>query len=359
MSGAADFTPNPARAIWVEGKLNDALLARLRPQILALTQSREPITVFINSRGGSNEAGLAIMGLLKRTDDARASRIITVAAPKAQSAAANLLSAGDFAIASPQSDLLYHGGRWPMHERELTSEWARLAVTLPAWHEVRATALARSSVRRFLSIVSSQRALFAQHRAEKGEPNLTDVDCFQDVLRGKLSPAARKVLELAIHLRDTHDDLLVHFHKRLRRGRAVTKDHLRKLMLHASIAFEHETNASISAFDAGLSGITEHFHFLNSYFDLGQLCDWVAAREEPQAPGTDVEDLQFRLFFGALCRALQEGENHLTPMDAVWLGLVDTLRDEISQAVSVSPRPAEEQIVVSAESCSARTRELF
>ncbi len=148
------------------------------------------------------------------------------------------------------------------------------------------------------------RAVRTTSRGE-GRAESPDVDCFQDVLRGKLSPAARKVLELAIHLRDTHDDLLVHFHKRLRRGRAVTKDHLRKLMLHASIAFEHETNASISAFDAGLSGITEHFHFLNSYFDLGQLCDWVAAREEPQAPGTDVEDLQFRLFFGALCRALQ------------------------------------------------------
>jgi hypothetical protein len=36
--------------------------------------------------------------------------------------------------------------------------------------------------------------------------------------------------------------------------------------------------------------------------------------------------LQFRIFSLALCRALQEGENELTAMDALWLGLVDTVR---------------------------------
>ena len=35
-------------------------------------------------------------------------------------------------------------------------------------------------------------------------------------------------------------------------------------------------------------------------------------------------------FFVALCHALYEGENELTAMDAVWLGLVDTIRADIS-----------------------------
>src|SRR5580700_1701084 len=97
MPSDADFTPNPDRAIRVEGQLNEALLERLRPEIIELTaRSREPITVFINSRGGRCEVGRGILRLLRRTteDDARVSRIITVAAPTAQSAAANLLSAG-------------------------------------------------------------------------------------------------------------------------------------------------------------------------------------------------------------------------------------------------------------------------
>jgi hypothetical protein len=32
------------------------------------------------------------------------------------------------------------------------------------------------------------------------------------------------------------------------------------------------------------------------------------------------------LFFLAICRALQEGENYITPVDAVSLGLIDTVR---------------------------------
>ena len=46
----ADFTPNADRAIWIEGRIEEALLERLQPEISELTaQSREPITVFINS----------------------------------------------------------------------------------------------------------------------------------------------------------------------------------------------------------------------------------------------------------------------------------------------------------------------
>jgi len=115
----AGFAPNPNRAIRVEGQLNEALLGRLRPRILELTaQNRDPITVFINSRGGSSKVGEGILSLLRRTTehDSRASRIITVVAPQAESSAANLLSAGDFAIVYPGSTLLYHGARWPLQE---------------------------------------------------------------------------------------------------------------------------------------------------------------------------------------------------------------------------------------------------
>jgi ATP-dependent protease ClpP protease subunit len=329
----ADFTPNPDRAIWVEGQLNEALLDRLRPRILELTaQSREPITVFINSAGGLT--GEAILRLLKKTthDGARPARIITVAAPKAKSGAANLLSAGDFAIASPQSMLLYHGARWKRPGQDFTGECVTMARVLPTLHEIAAAALAGSSIRRFRSIFNAERPLFAQHRAERaenGEPNLTDLECFEDLLCGKLSPAARTVLELAIALRNSYSGLALQFHRRLRRGRTVTKAQLQKLMLYASIAFEHESGEGGGPdFDGGLSRISDHFYFLNAYFDVERLCAWVAGPAESRTDDADVDEVDFRVFFLALCRALQEGENHITPADALWLGLIDTIRDE-------------------------------
>jgi hypothetical protein len=50
---------------------------------------------------------------------------------------------------------------------------------------------------------------------------------------------------------------------------------------------------------------------------------------ETQMTVTDVEAdyfLQFHFFFRALCRALQEGKNELTPRDAVYFGLIDMVR---------------------------------
>jgi hypothetical protein len=40
-------------------------------------------------------------------------------------------------------------------------------------------------------------------------------------------------------------------------------------------------------------------------------------------------DFDFMVFFLALGGALQEAENQLTAMDAVYLGLVDTVREDV------------------------------
>jgi hypothetical protein len=180
-----------------------------------------------------------------------------------------------------------------------------------------------------LFIVSAYRELFAKHRADAGDPALSDLQCFQAILRGKLSPAAQIVLDRAIPLWESYNGLLIQFQKRLRRGRTVTKAYLRKLMLHASI--EYENSKGNEDWDGGLSKICDDFYFLNAYFDAGKLCEWIAT-PETQMADTDVEAayfLQFRFFSLALCRGLQEGENNLTPLDAMWLGLIDTVRSGI------------------------------
>jgi ATP-dependent protease ClpP protease subunit len=331
--GDADFTPNPNRAIWVEGRIEDALLERLRPEILELTaRSREPVTVFINSSGGMPNVAIGILMALRRTtpDDARVSRIITVAAPKAWSAAANLLSAGDFAIAHPDSALLYHGGRVPLSGKQLTAEVAREGRALHTDHEISASHLAVDSFQRLQFIFSALSPLFARHRAEAGNPTLADLDCFHALLRGRLSPAGQRVIDLAVPLSRDYDGLFLQFRKRLRRGRAVTRTHLRKLMIYASADFEWETaEEGDEPWDGGLGRIADHFYFLNAYFgDHERLLEWCAAQAEPQMACADAEELErwpLRIFFRALCRALQEGENYITPADAVLLGLIDTV----------------------------------
>jgi ATP-dependent protease ClpP protease subunit len=328
----ADFSSNPDRSLRVDDRLDEALLKRLMPEIIALvTRSREPITLFLDSPGGYHHVAEALLSILRwtvRGDRQTPCRIITVAAPKAESAAAGLLSAGDFAIASPRSKLLYHGGRWPVTDHGLTGEWERAARRLPSFHEAAAAALARNSVHRFLFIVSACRSQFAQHRADQGDPTPTDMDCFHAILREKLSPAAQNVLDLAIPLSACQNGLLLHFQKKLRRGRTVTEAQLQKLMLYTGMSFEFE-NANGVAWEERLSRISDHFHFLNAYFDVGRLHDWVVALSTPETD-TDVEDdyfLPFRMFFLALCRALQEGENSITAHDAIWLGLIDTVSD--------------------------------
>lgn len=338
----ADFTPNPDRAIWIEGRIEERLLERLRPEIFELTaQSREPITVFINSRGGMPNVARCILAALRRTtpDDARVSKIITVAAPTAWSAAANLLSAGDFAIAHPDSALLYHGGRRPLLEKKLTAEVARDGRTLHADHEHSAAVLAVDSFKRFPFIVSALRPLFAQHRVETGDPTLADVASVHALLRGRLSPAGQKVMDLAVPLSHDYDGLFLHFRKRLRRGRTVTKAQLQKLMLYASADFEYETaDKAVETWDGGFSRISDHFYFLNAFFDSEQLREWCAAPTKLQTALSDAEVrdvLPFRLFFRALCRSLQEGENYLTPSDALWLGLIDTVSESSHAVASV------------------------
>ena len=57
------------RAIFVQGNLDDSLVSTLTPKILSLRKDSEsPITVFIDSPGGSVVSGAIIRGLLKTPD---------------------------------------------------------------------------------------------------------------------------------------------------------------------------------------------------------------------------------------------------------------------------------------------------
>src|SRR3989442_15484916 len=102
------------RAVHVNGMINKDLVSRITPQILKLQSlNRQPITVYIDSPGGAVISMEHILRLLKLSNQDAESpcHIITAVTMRAASAAADLLSSGDYAIAYPTSTVLYHGLR--------------------------------------------------------------------------------------------------------------------------------------------------------------------------------------------------------------------------------------------------------
>jgi ATP-dependent protease ClpP protease subunit len=344
-----EFTPNPDRAIWLAGEINEALENRLRPKILELTScNRKPITVFIDSDGGSPAVGQRILELLRSTNQEGASpcRIITVALSQARSIAADILSAGDFAIADPGSKLLYHGTRIPVPQA-VTADYASLLTEVLRTSNRRfAASLLNKAADRFIFLIAGLRATFEAHRASANDQTLTDVDCFRETLCQGAPPAAQRVLRQSAALWSRHYGLVAHFQKKIAKIRLSNKTvNIEKIMLDASVTFEYENNEADRDWSlraGGLSRINEHFFFLAECFHHTNCGRFAALRErwEPFIALTDNRDalsaedeagkfesffLPFWSFFVALYHTLQQTENELTALDAFWLGLIDTV----------------------------------
>src|SRR5450759_5652488 len=108
-----ELTANWDRAIFIDGSINDQLVRQLMPSILKLRQeSSDPITVAIDSPGGSLSSLDTLLGLLKGpTQNRNSGSIITVATNRAYSAAANLLAFGTYAVGLEHSRILCHDVR--------------------------------------------------------------------------------------------------------------------------------------------------------------------------------------------------------------------------------------------------------
>src|ERR1041384_231272 len=326
----ADYTPNPDRAIWIRGELTKSLLERLRPRILDLTsRSREPITVFIDSNGGSTAAGNRIMVLLRSGEDGTpACRIITVGLSKAQSAAADLLSAGDFAIASPGCMLLLHGSSIPMTHPIDSKSASWIAQGMSSLNEKHSISLTRRSLPRFRALVSALRPTFDHVRADAKNSGLSDLYCFQELVRRRLSPGGQKVLKLAADNCGAYRGLLSCFESRMRKIGRVKRADVEKAMFNASAAFEFRTRRKRLNWglgNGGLRRINSSFFFLDELFGNAN-GDGLSSICRPSPHTREQDYFHFLPFFLAVAGALQEGENELTATDALWLGLVDTVR---------------------------------
>jgi ATP-dependent protease ClpP protease subunit len=117
------------RAIHIDTIIDDTLLKILTPSILKLKQENtDPITIGIDSPGGSIAAMKSLLGLLKAPDqDGNLTKIYTVSTNRTYSAAASLLAFGDYSVAYPHSKILYHDLRYSGIEDVTPSKALRTA----------------------------------------------------------------------------------------------------------------------------------------------------------------------------------------------------------------------------------------
>lgn len=155
------------RSLFIDTTIDDDLVRRLTPTILSLRQkSTEPITVAIDSPGGSLSALDVLLGLLTGPTQCGATgRIVTVNTNHAFSAAANLLAFGNYAVALKHSDILFHDVRWN-GMRDVTPTKARNAAkSLQEANDNFAQKLADRIVHRLIWNFIDQRSEFDKYGA--------------------------------------------------------------------------------------------------------------------------------------------------------------------------------------------------
>lgn len=370
-----NYRPDPARAVYIDGVIDDKLLSRITPQILRLqAQSRQPITAYIlDSPGGSTSSAQKLFRLLRLSDQSSSGpcRLITVATTTAKSAAADLLSSGDYAIALPGSSLLYHGVRTPgliPALQPLTAErTSLLAHLLRVTNDAYAMELAKRTETRFIFRFIILRQQFKAVRDADPSKALSDLDCFIEIISPKLSEGARKVFSKARLRYDKYQPLLTKFSIKTKAGRQRRTARLEAARIKAIVDFEvseNRSNANWTFKDGGLGRLVEDFFLVAEYLEsqederLTQWCKSLgrfALSKEEFAEIDKIPDEESKnealikkvqppiqplwSFFIALCHALQEDENELTATDAYWLGLVDEV---LSDNTLLSPRWFEE-----------------
>lgn len=352
------FRPNPARAIYIQGIINQQLVDRLTPQIIQLhSQSREPITVYIDSPGGSVPSTDTIRRLLSAPTQDGSDRcsIVTVVTTRAASSAADLLSFGNYALAYPESTILYHGVRTSF-DRPLTVEFTSiLTENLKMTNDRQAMTLARESEWRIMFRYVSLRARFDEFRANAKQKSLTDLDCFLGLISDNISGSAKEIIEQAKNRHKRYGSLLDHVAAVSARFKSLTKRRRRAesegITLKAIINFEVKSNKEDESWtfrDGGIARLSDDFSLLEEYMSsirgeqFKRLCQrWgnliLSPDEKKELEGIHEENLRFEetvkkarphfgplwSFFVALCHVLQEGENELSSTDAFWLGLID------------------------------------
>lgn len=351
-----DFRPDPIRGVFLSEAINQSTLDRLTPIILRLqADERGPITLFIDSPGGSVASARTLGRLLWASDqDANgACRLITVATGIAASAAADLLMAGDYALAYPHALILCHGVREQSRSEMLTHEKAiDLAKNLASSNERFAIQLADNCIFRFIFRVAFLSSEFPEIKQRRNSPLLPHSECFIEALKNRVPADLIEVLEEALK-RSVDNDALDTFASQAIAGQnliSLPQAQFEALLLKAILDYEtqqHASDINWSFRRYGFERIQDKLDLLLNKYNqhhtemTSLLCDrWgdsfltseqeneisqLPEVERPAAIEKAVQDILRTLwfFFVSICRLLQKDDYWMTAESAYWLGLID------------------------------------
>lgn len=186
MNHLESYTINWGRSLIIDTTIDDELVRRLTPQILALRQaSNEPITIGLDSHGGSLASLDVLISLLTGPNQTGAkSQIITVATHRAYSAAANFLAFGDYAVAMRHAQILFHDVRFGGMD-DVTPEKARdAAKSLQDANDAFALRLAHRVIKRLVWSYIDLRSKFDDFKKRFPATH----DCYANIVSGYASP---------------------------------------------------------------------------------------------------------------------------------------------------------------------------
>jgi len=351
------YRENPGRAVHVLALINADLLARLTPQITALRAGGSlPITVYIDSPGGSTFYADALVTLLRAPDhEGRYRQLTTVVTHRAASAAADLLISGDYAIAFPDALVHYHGTRSSAD-----------GVTLEAAHQIAGhlqSANERFALRLARRIISRLLFLLTVHRSEidtnpQGVDLASPVAVFVELLArklGELDPTYAQLvrdsrsmqLETAALVGAVIAKISTEAEQPPETPQAEAQVRLVKALLDYELArTDRPTNWTLQ--NGGFDELRQHFlqladflvgehnqhrdrlvrdygTFMLSKEELAEFrtlpSDTDAAKWLDEKAGPRMAELWY--FVLCLCRRLQRGENPFDATAAYWLGMID------------------------------------
>jgi ATP-dependent protease ClpP protease subunit len=342
-----DYRENFARSVFLTGKITQQTAYDLGPRIKELrAASGDPITLYIDSPGGSSAVAEGIRFLIKAPDqDGRSCRLITVVTGTAASAAADLLALGDYAIAEPQADILYHGSRQAF-EQVLTFEGASsIAANLQEANERLALRLARSSFRRII-----WRVIQLKDAIEKFRSGRDGLEELVEALTAKFSAANVLLLREAIAKQKSLQDVKAaadNYLKRRKNAELLPNKQLEPELVRAILNYRsrlhREDDWLLSR--TGMQEVASDFNLIHDYAsqtkDLDALLEvygslFLTPAQSAEFKGKSKEEQKAFLeahaaekldvlwyFIVSLCRLLQTKDYQLTPEEAYWMGVVD------------------------------------
>lgn len=346
-----DFAPDTDRSIFLQGRIDQALVDRVTPDVVRLHSANpRPITVFIDSLGGFISSGGKLFDLIKAPNfNGDRADLIVIVTGTAASAAADFAALADYAYVFPHSVVLYHGTRQDSQQALTVSDAQSLAESLRQTNESYALPLAKRAVERFILRLNSFPAEFHDFLSDQQK----GLDKLMAALSSRLGYPAQRLVTRALEkqhaLQALSRSASEHF-KRLKRklGDNEFEGELLLSILRSKLRANKSkrwllSEGRLDELDADFR-LVHDYHFGNQASELHRLVTvygttFLAGHEQTNPLMNNAPDDKQRLewirittwprlqalwyFCVSLSRLLQDDDYWLSAYDAYWLGLVD------------------------------------